>query len=237
MTNLIVLTFPDEAKAIQASHKLTELESFGDISVFEKAIIKKGADGEYTSLQSESTDGFRLVSGMALGTLIGVIGGPVGMVVGMLTGTAIGAVVETDYIDFSEDFVNKVSDRLKAGDVAILAEISEDSPAFVDGVVTPLGGNIFRSNVDDVYENYEDDQVKEFDKEIAEDRKQFKAAVKEDKDRIKKRIEQLKEKRRQRIAALKAKANDRKKARIEKAISNEQAKISELKGRLSKLDS
>ena len=194
MTNLIVLSFPDEARAIQASHKLTELESFGDISVFEKAIIKKGADGEYTSLQSESTDGLRLVSGMALGTLIGAIGGPVGMMVGMLSGTAIGAIVETDYVDFSKDFVNRVSDRLKVGDVAILAEVSEDSPAFVDGVVAPLGGNIFRSDVDNVYDDYEDDQVKEFDKEISEDRKQFKAAVQEDKEKIKKRIEQLKEK-------------------------------------------
>jgi len=237
MTNLIVLSFPDEAKAIQASHKLTELESFGDISIFEKAIIKKGPDGEYTSLQTETTDGLRLVSGMTLGTLVGVIGGPVGMIIGMLTGTAIGAVVEADYVDFSEDFVNKVSDRLKAGDVAILAEISEDSPVFVDGVVTPLGGSIFRSNADDAYENYEDEQIEEFDREIAEDRKQLKAAVKEDKERIKKRIEQLKEKRRQRITALKDKAKDRKKARIEKAISNEQAKISELKGRLNKLDS
>jgi uncharacterized membrane protein len=235
MTNLIVLSFPDEAKAIQASHKLTELESFGDISVFEKAIIKKGANGEFTSLQSDSTDGLRLVSGMALGTLIGAIGGPVGMVIGMLTGTAIGAVVETDYVDFSEDFVNKVSDRLNVGDVAILAEVSEDSPAFVNGVVTPLGGNIFRSDVDIVYDDYEDDEVKEFDKEIAEDRKQFKAAVQGDKEIIKKRIEQLKEKRRQRIAALKEKAKDRKKARLAQAIDKEQSKISGLKESLNKI--
>jgi uncharacterized membrane protein len=237
MTNLIVLTFPDEAKAIQASHKLTELESYGDISVFEKAIIKKGANGEFTSLQTEATGGLRMVSGMALGTLIGAIGGPVGMVIGMLTGTAIGAVGEVDYDDFSEDFVNKVSDRLKAGEVAILAEISEDNPVFVDGVVTPLGGSIFRSNADDVYESYEDEQLEEIDREIAEDRKQFKAAVKEDKDRINKRIEQLKEKRRQRIAAMKEKAKDRKKARIQKAIVNEQAKVSELKGKFKELDS
>jgi len=235
MTNLIVLSFPNEEKAIQASHKLTELESFGDISIYEKAIIKKGANGEYTSLQSEGSDGLRLVSGMALGTLIGAIGGPVGMMIGMLSGTAIGAVAETDYVDFSEDLVNKVSNHLKVGDVAILAEVSEDSPAFVDGAVTPLGGNIFRSNVDNVYDDYEDAQVQEFDREIAEDRKQFKAAVKEDKDRIKKRIEQLKEKRRQRIAALKQKANDRKKERLSKAINKEQSKVSDLKESLKKL--
>jgi hypothetical protein len=176
-----------------------------------------------------------MVSGMALGTLVGAIGGPVGMMVGMLSGTVLGAVVETDYVDFSEDVVRKVTDRLKVGDVAILAEISEDGPAFVDDVVTRLGGNIFRSNVDDVYSDYEDQQVKQFDEEIAEDRKQFKAAVKEDKASIKKRIEQLKEKRRQRIAALKDKAKDRKKARLAQAINKEQAKISDLKESLNKL--
>jgi len=235
MTNLIVLSFTDEAKAIEASHKLAELESFGDISMFEKVIIKKGTNGEFTYLQTETSDGLRVVSGMALGTLVGAIGGPVGMLVGMLSGTAIGAVVETDYIDFSEEVVRKVTDRLKVGDVAILAEISEDGPAFVDSAVTPLGGNIFRSNVDDVYDDYEDDQVKQFDKEITEERKQLKAGMREDKARIKKRIEQLKEKRRQRIAALKEKAKDRKKATLAHAINKEQAKISELKESLNKL--
>jgi len=121
------------------------------------------------------------------------------------------------------------------GDVAIFAEISEDGPAFVDSAVTPLGGNIFRSNVDDVYDDYEDDQVKQFDKEITEERKQLKAGMREDKARIKKRIEQLKEKRRQRIAALKEKAKDRKKATLAHAINKEQAKISELKESLNKL--
>lgn len=236
MTNLIVLSFTNEAKAIEASHKLTELESFGDISIYEKVIVKKGANGEFTSLQSETSDGLRMVSGMAIGTLVGAIGGPVGMLVGMLSGTAIGAVVEADYMDFSEDVVRKVTDRLKVGDVAILAEISEDSPAFVDGVVTPLGGNIFRSNVDDVYDDYQDEQVKEFDKEITEERKQFKAAMTEDKAKIKKRIDQLKEKRRQRIDALKEKAKNRKKARFAHAINKEQAKISELKKGLNKLE-
>ena len=237
MTNLIVLSFTDEAKTIEASHKLAELESFGDISIFEKVIVKKGANGEFITLQAETSDGLRMVSGMAIGTLVGAIGGPVGMLVGMLSGTALGAVVETEYIDFSEEVVRKVTDRLEVGDVAILAEISEDSPAFVDGAVTPLGGNIFRYNVDDAYGDYEDEQVKQFDEEIAQDRKQFKAAMREDKAIIKKRIEQLKEKRRQRIAALKDKAKDRKKARLAQAINKEQAKISELKESLNKLKS
>ncbi len=236
MTNLIVLSFTDEAKAIQASHKLIELEAFGDISIFEKLIIKKDANDEFTYLQTESSEGLRMVSGMALGTLVGAVGGPVGMLVGMLSGTLVGAVAETDYIDFSEDVVRKVTNRLKVGDVAILAEISEDGPAFVDNAVTPLGGNIFRFNVDDVYSDYEDQQVKQFDDEIAEERKQFKAARKEDKARIKSKIDQLKEKRSQRIAALKEKGKDRKKDRLTKAINKQEGKVSELNEKLNKLE-
>ncbi len=236
MTNLIVLSFPNEAKAIQASHKLAELESIGDISIFEKVIIKKAANGEFTYLQTDTSDGARMASGMALGTLVGVIGGPVGMLVGMLSGTLVGAAVEADYVDFSEDVVKKVSDQLNVGDVAILAEISEDGSLFVDSAVSSLGGKIFRYNADDAYSDYEDDQVQQFDNDIAEDRKQFKAAMADDKARIKNRIEQLKEKRRQRIAALKDKAKDRKKERLTQAIDKEQAKVSELKENLNKLE-
>ena len=104
MSNLVVLSFSNEAKAIDASHKLTELESYGDITIFEKAIIKKAENGELTNLQTETSDGSRLVSGMAIGTLVGVIGGPVGMAIGMLAGTVVGAFAETDYADFTDDF-------------------------------------------------------------------------------------------------------------------------------------
>jgi hypothetical protein len=36
MTSLIVASFQYEAQAVQGSHKLLELESYGDISIFEK---------------------------------------------------------------------------------------------------------------------------------------------------------------------------------------------------------
>jgi hypothetical protein len=34
MTKIIVVSFKEEAKAIKAMHKLIELESFGDISIY-----------------------------------------------------------------------------------------------------------------------------------------------------------------------------------------------------------
>src|SRR4030095_3579509 len=91
MTNLIVASFANEDKAILASHKLVELESFGDITVYEKVILKKDLQGNISALQTNSTEGLRTVSGMALGTVIGALAGPVGMLVGMLSGTLVGA--------------------------------------------------------------------------------------------------------------------------------------------------
>src|SRR4030095_8154038 len=134
MTNLIVMSFPSEAKALEASHKLIELESFGDITIFEKGIIKKGAFGDISVLQSDTTTGLRTVSGMALGTLIGALGGPVGILIGILAGTVTGVFLDIDHVDFSESFVSKVSHDLQPGTVALVAEISEDNPALLDDV-------------------------------------------------------------------------------------------------------
>ena len=90
MTNLIVITFSNEAKALDGSHKLSELESFGDISIFEKVMVKKDANGNVTILQADTTEGLRTLSGMAIGSIIGALGGPVGLLVGMLAGTVTG---------------------------------------------------------------------------------------------------------------------------------------------------
>src|SRR6266404_2672768 len=130
MTNLVVISFKNESQAIDASYKLAELESFGDITVYEKVIVKKDADGKTNVIQTETSDGLRTLSGMALGTLVGAFAGPVGLVAGMLTGTLAGAALDSDYFNFSEDFESKVTNKIQPGTVAIIAEIYEESPSF-----------------------------------------------------------------------------------------------------------
>src|SRR4030095_10764704 len=247
MTNLIVLSFNSEAQAIEASHKLIELESFGDISIFEKGIVRKDHFGNISVLQSETTDGLRTFSGMALGTVIGALGGPVGLLIGMLAGTVVGVALDSDHIDFSESFVSKVNDRLQPGNVALIAEISEDNPGLVDSVFEARGTTVYRSNVDYEYNEYEDSEIEEFDRQIAEDRKEIKTAVSSEKLKIQQKIAQLKEKRRERIASLKEKHNSRvakfkmsirenKKSRLRHKIDKHQARITELEDQLRKLE-
>jgi uncharacterized membrane protein len=247
MTNLVVISFKNESQAIDGSHRLAELESFGDITVYEKVIVKKDATGQTSVLQSDTSDGLRTVSGMALGTMIGAFAGPVGMLVGMLTGTLTGAVLEEDYYDFSEDFKSKVMNRIQPGTVAILAEVYEDSPSFIDNAVAPFGATAFRSDVDYVYDDYVDDQIDEVDEEIAGERAKIKSASEAEKVKIREKIEKLKAKRHQRVSDLRTKKNttiariktareEEKRSRLKKRISKHQAKIAALEEKLRQLE-
>jgi uncharacterized membrane protein len=231
MTNLIVISFKNESQAIEGSHKLVELESFGDITVYEKVMLKKDSAGKTSVIQSETSDGLRTLSGMALGSLVGALAGPVGLIVGMITGTLTGAALESDYFDFSEDFESKAMNRVQPETVSIIAEVYEDNPAFVDNAVAPFGATVFRSDVDYVYDEYVDDQIEELDEEIATERANIKAAAASERSRIQQRIDQLKERRQQRIIQLK----EKQKSFIAKIkTSMEEEKKNQLKSRIYK---
>ena len=51
MANVIVVSFQEEAKAIEALHKLNELESLCNISIYEKVMILKNANGQFEILK------------------------------------------------------------------------------------------------------------------------------------------------------------------------------------------
>lgn len=236
MTNLVVISFKNEAQAIAGSHKLIELESFGDITVYEKVMMKKDVNGETSLIQSDTSDGLRVLSGMAFGTLIGALAGPVGLLVGMVSGTMTGALLETNHYDFSDDFISKVDGQLQPGTVAIIAEIYEEGPAFVDNALEPLGATISRYNVDDSYDEFVDDQVKAFDADIAAERARIKSANEKEKAKIQQKIAQLKEKRHQRIAELKERRKARKEARLKEKINEQKAETAELESKLNKME-
>jgi len=197
MTSLIVASFPNEAQAIAASHKLVELESHGAITVYEKAILKKDANGETAALQTDTSDGLRTISGLALGAFVGVLAGPVGLLVGMISGTAAGALLESRYINFSDDFISKVNKQLQPGTLAIVGEIYESNPAIMDNALDSLGAiAVFRSDVDHAYDGYLDDRIKKIEEKISAERTKIKSAAEGERSKIQQKIAQLKEKRR-----------------------------------------
>jgi len=205
MTKVIIASFKEEAKAISALHKLIELESFGDISMYERIMVRKKANGELETLKEDSTDGWRTLTGMAVGGLIGALAGPVGFVVGLFTGTIIGGVSDAGHYDFEGDFAKKVEAKMPVGTVLIIAEIDEDGVGFIDSSLKPFDATIIRSDVDFEFDQYVDDQIEEIDEDIADERAKLKKAIGNDKEKIEKKIAELKAKRKSKIAEFEAK--------------------------------
>lgn len=210
MKNVIVASFKEEAKAIEALHKLNELDSFGDISIYDQIMVRKNADGKTEILKQDGFDGWRTFTGIGVGGMLGLLGGPVGVVIGLYTGMAIGAIADANHYDFAEDFIAKVEKKIMTGTVTIIAEIEEDSEVFVDSYLKPFGAEIFRSDVDFEFDHYMDEQIDEIDADIAADREALKKAAGNEKAKIQKKIADLKEKRRAKIAEFVAKGKEAK---------------------------
>ncbi len=200
MTNVIVASFDKETKAIKAMHKLSELESYGDISIYGKAIVRKHNDGEFEILDANTENGWRTLTGTVAGSLLGAIGGPVGFVIGLFTGTTIGLVSDVGRQNFDESFVKKLENRMPPQTVSIIAEIDEDSEIFVNNAFKPYGAEIQRSDVDFEFDKYEMEQIDEIDKNLTETREELKNAAAKEKEKINKKIAELKNKRNEIIA-------------------------------------
>lgn len=242
MTNLIVASYQQEDQANAASKKLSELEVLGDITIYDRVVIKKDLKGEIEVLDAHTSDGLRTLTGMAVGTFVGALAGPVGMVAGMISGTLGGALWESDYFGFSEDFGSKVSSKMLPGTVAVIAEVEEENVVFVDSTLAPLGGQLFRSLVDYEYGKYDEEQIEDIDEEIATETASLKAAAAAEKTKIQAKISDLKEKRRQKIAELEKKAKEAvAKGKVQMESLGEKFKapleelmISRLKGRIQR---
>jgi uncharacterized membrane protein len=208
MKNVIVASFKEESKAIEALHKLNELDSFGDIIIYDQIMVRKSVDGKLEILKQDDSEGWRTLTGMGVGSLLGLLGGPAGFVIGLYTGTAIGAIADASHYDFAEDFIDKIEKKIEAGTVTIIAEIDESSEVFADIYLKPFGAVISRSDVDFEFGKHVDEQINEIEAEIAEDRVALKEAVGNEKKKIETKIAELKEKRKTKISEFIAKSKE-----------------------------
>ena len=202
MENIIVATFTDETKAIQALHKLGELDREGDISVYDKVLIRKGANDEYEVLKDDNTNGWRTLTGMAFGGLIGAFGGPIGLAIGLYVGTVIGVVMDYTHYIFDQDFIETISQRIPSGSTSIIAEIDEESSVFIDEYLKPLGALIWRSNINVEHEKFVEKQLNSLDEELKNAEKELGTAVEAQKARINMKVAELRTDRKAKIAEI-----------------------------------
>ena len=145
MSKFIVVIVPDETKAYEGSRALRELHAEGSLTVYGMAIVAKADDGKLSVKQSADEGPLGTAVGSLSGGLIGLLGGPVGAAIGLGTGALLGMFHDLHQLGVSADFLDKVSQELTPGRVAIIAEISEEWVTPLDTRMGALGGIVIRA--------------------------------------------------------------------------------------------
>lgn len=206
MSTFIVSIFPTEAKAYEAVRAFNELHNEGSVSVYETTVVQRGSDGRLVTKQAgygglESTG-----IGTLIGALLGVFGGPVGVAVGATAGTAIGATRALVHGDVSDEFLEDITNKMKPGDYAVLAEVSETWSAPIDTRMQALGGTILRENRSDYVDSLVEKRAESFKAEV-DDRKTRHASRKA--ERMEGRVDDYIVEARDRLQRVGAHAHDR----------------------------
>ncbi|SDS24638.1 Uncharacterized membrane protein [Polaribacter sp. KT25b] len=229
MSHIIIVSFKEETKAIDALHKIKELDDYGDITLYEDMMIRKKENNQYQVLNDETEgEGWRTFTGMALGGLIGAIAGPVGLIIGLYSGTLVGAIFDGSHFNFEKNFIQKVSNKMEIGEIVIIAEVNEDSDIFIDNAMKPFSSEIIRSEAEIEYDIYVDEHIEDLEDKIEDEREKIKKATKEEKVKINTKIANLKAKRNAKIAELEAK----RKSTLEEIKNKTKVRINKLEASL-----
>ena len=185
--NIVVAIFANESEAFQTLTELRQSPSGEGYTAVEGVLLKRQDDiatvldgfdtGERTSDDT--------MIGMVIGSLVGVLGGPLGMLMGAGAGGVIGGTVDTVQMLDDASLLEIISTKLYNGEVAIVALVNEDEPAF-DTAISKYDPIIVRFDVADVV--YEVERAYELELELAneaaerlrEERKAEWASFKED---------------------------------------------------------
>lgn len=143
--NVIAVSFSEPSKAYQALSDLKRAGIEDRVQVRSAAIITRDEYGRMSVPESgDAVIGGATWGGGLLGMLIGIIGGPIGMLFGWAGGALVGGAVDIRRADRGDSLLGQISELVPAGGTALVAEVNEYATEVVDGVMTPLGGTVFR---------------------------------------------------------------------------------------------
>ena len=132
MENVVTAIFEVESEAYKAFTELRNKPVGEGYSVAEASLLKREGD---SIIISDAFDAAAVTSddtatGIVVGSLVGILGGPLGVLLGAGTGALIGSTYDSvDAID-SASMLEVTAAKLYDGDVAIIALVQEDEPAF-----------------------------------------------------------------------------------------------------------
>jgi uncharacterized membrane protein len=153
--NVLVVTFGEDPEndknAYQALTDLKQLDSQDQIKVAGAAVVTRDVDGRVEVKSETGEDPYvGTASGGIIGLLLGVIGGPLGVLIGGTYGMLVGSLFDIDDVETTESVLGEISKQVQPTRMALLAQVTEQSPEVIDGAMARLGGEVMRRPVVDV---------------------------------------------------------------------------------------
>ena len=209
MENVVTVVFEVESEAYKAFSELRSMPFGAGYSVAEASLLKREGDGITVAdaFDAAGVTADDTAAGMIIGSLVGILGGPLGVILGAGTGALIGSAYDSvDTVD-SVSMLEVTAAKLYDGEVAIVALVQEDEPAF-DAAFSAYETTIMRRFAVDVIEEVDlaREATADFENQLRGQLRAEKKAAKaekreERKSKIKDRFEELKAKRADRKAA------------------------------------
>jgi uncharacterized membrane protein len=189
MNKMIVTIFENEKNAYEGVKALKELHGEGSLTLHAAAVIAKDAKGEVTFKQADDQGPSGTIFGLAAGSLIGLLAGPAGAAVGATAGAVTGSLVDLATLGVGEDFIAEVSQNLKSGKVAVVADVDEEWVTPLDTRMEALGGGVFRRARGEFIDTKIEQEIAADRAEFAELKAEYKQAAGEAKAKLKAKID------------------------------------------------
>ena len=187
MENVVTVIFDVESEAYKAFTELRQAPFGKDFAVAEAALLKREGDvitmaDAFDAADVTSDD---TATGMLIGSIVGILGGPLGVLLGASTGALVGTLFDADDASDSLSALEVTAAKLFDGEIAIVALVQEEEPAF-DVAFESYKTTIIRHYAVDVIDEVEAARdaeavlANELREQLRAERKAEKAAKKEE---------------------------------------------------------
>jgi uncharacterized membrane protein len=158
MSDLVVITFPDETSGRTALQAMRDAQRNSGLALRDVAAVTKDADGKvHTYNETDSATATGAVGGGFLGLLLGAVFFPIaGLAIGAIAGALIGKSLGHNV---DKDLVRDVTNDLTPGTSAVFVLVDGNAAALV-GSVRHLGGKVYQTTLDPEVEQQLNDALK-----------------------------------------------------------------------------
>ena len=147
MSNILVITFPDEEQGLAVLKSLKSLQQQDLLGIDDAAVIVKNAEGK-VEIKNMTESGVK--SGALAGGFLGLILGSflfplAGIALGIAGGALVGKTLETGV---DKKFITEVKDSLTPGSSAILFIVKHENTGVLIAALEPYSGKIYQTSFD-----------------------------------------------------------------------------------------